>query len=135
MAIRLDGNTPRRMITNLNLLMRLLLLLPMFALLLSNIPLKVELSVTEVTDSSCGMEGASELQCCLKPVQKKRKLCCQNKESTCVYFSCFQVMAPIISVTAFVFSPPANEIHYSIYRHPLWSNPFLKAPVEPPDFV
>jgi hypothetical protein len=116
--------------------MRFLLLIPMLALLLSNIPLRVEYPVVEDNANSCGMDPSVDMDCSMKKeVESKRKLCCQSKESTCVCFACFQFVAPAISITKFVFAAPGTETLHFPYKHPLWENPFINGPLQPPDFV
>jgi hypothetical protein len=135
MAIRVDGKPACIIITELHLIMRSLLLIPMFAILLSNIPLKVEYTIVKENANGCGMDPSVEMSCGMKEAESKRKLCCQSKESTCVCFSCFQFTAPAISITKFVFAAPETSPVYFLYRHPLWENPFIKGPLQPPDFV
>src|SRR5215213_4597118 len=104
MVIRNDGSHPLPLRYFRFVHVKFLLLIPMFALLLSNVPIKVEVSAVESpANGGCSNDAAGTMNCSLK---QKRKLCCQSKESACVYFYCFQFIAPAASFAAFVFSSP-----------------------------
>ncbi len=114
--------------------MRFLLMIPILALFLSNIPLKVEIMpvAKETLEKCCSKKQRDEMNC-KKFHQPKKKLCCESKESSCSFYSCFQVVSPMLTLPKFNFSIPGETHKYCLFKKNNWINPFIKSLFQPPD--
>jgi len=117
-------------------LMRFVLIIPVLALFLSNIPLKIEITpVSKETLEKCCSKKQKDVLSCQKLHQPRKKLCCETKDSGCSFFSCFQVTSPALTLTKFNFSLPEDSRKYCSYKTCSWTNPYIKSPFQPPDGV
>lgn len=115
--------------------MKCFLLIPVLALFLSNVPFKVEMAVSAGMDEeSCAVEKQEEMKCSAKETATEQEGCCK-KESTCVCFFCFQVLAPVQALSKFRFQIVEENSLYGFYRQRAWNNPYIDGPLQPPDLV
>jgi hypothetical protein len=116
-------------------MVKYLLLIPIIGLFLSNVPLKMEMTIVKKkTAQHCGMMKESEAPCKMMN-EKSTKACCRDKETTCVYFCCFQLVAPALNVNGIEFNLPQPVSIYNSYRQLQWNDPYISAPLRPPDAV
>jgi hypothetical protein len=112
-----------------------LLLIPIIGLFLSNVPLKMEMPIVKKkTSQGCAMMKQEEPSCKMMN-EKSSKGCCQEKETTCVYFCCFQLIAPVLNINGIEFNLPESVSVYNAYRTLQWNDPYISAPLRPPDAV
>jgi hypothetical protein len=118
---------------------RYLLLIPVIAIFLSNVPLKMEMNMPaqEVKEECCSGEAQEEMSCHPEPeaTEAEDDGCCSKKETTCVCFCCFQLAAPLHAISKYRFANNDNSQVYGLYQHPSWKNPWLDGPLQPPDTV
>ena len=114
--------------------MKFLLLIPVFALFLSNVPFEMEMKMPEENNrESCSMQVQEEMQCV--PEETSTDEGCCKKESTCVCFYCFQLLAPTQTLTKYRFQVTQEKNLNGFYLQSHWSNPFIDGPLQPPDTV
>jgi hypothetical protein len=112
--------------------MKFLLLIPVVALFLSNVPFKLEMSMpSDAGEESCPMDQ-QEMMKCSSDESPKEEGCCK-KESTCVCFYGFQLLAPAQHISKFSFQVPKEKSLHGLYLQLRWNNPFIAGPLQPPD--
>jgi hypothetical protein len=115
--------------------MKFFLLIPVLALFLSNVPFKMEMSIpADMNEETCAMEMQEQMQCSADEAENEEENCCK-KESTCVCIYCFQVLAPVQSISKFRFQITEEKSLNGFYLQSYWSNPFIDGPLQPPDRV
>ena len=112
--------------------MRFLLLVPVVALFLSNIPFEMEMTVPAET-VMCSMDQQESMECSPEPVSPEENCC--KKETTCICFYCFQILAPGHSIPKYRFSLGQEKHLDGFYLEQNWMNPFIDGPLQPPDVV
>jgi hypothetical protein len=113
-------------------LMRIFLFIPILSLFLSNIPIKMEKNMEDM-NRECSMKQQGH--CKMKEEKDIQKGCCQDKETTCVYFCCFQLVAPAINLVRINPVPVLVISSYNSYRQLHWNNPYISCPLRPPNTV
>jgi hypothetical protein len=119
--------------------MRFLLIIPILALFLSNIPLEMEMTMPaeDMKEECCMKEQKEQSHCSMKEKEEKidMKGCCEKKETTCLCFCCFQIVAPGMNLVKMSFNPSESISLYNFYKQLNWSNPFISGPLRPPNTV
>lgn len=113
--------------------LKLLLVIPVLAVLLSNVPVQVEMVVTETPAvSGC---GDMEEMMCFMPEQdsEDEKGCCRDKESRCTVMCCYQLAAPVQQADRFRFGLQSETSPRGVYVEQFWTNPYIGGPLRPPD--
>lgn len=115
--------------------MKFLLIIPVLALLISNIPLKLEMSAPSgEMKETCPMKKQAQMRCIAKSSSSNQEGCCK-KETSCICFYGFQVLAPNQNVGKFSFQLSAEKSLNGYYLQSNWINPFIDGPLQPPDIV
>jgi hypothetical protein len=112
--------------------MKFLLVIPVLALFLSNVPFKLEMPVPPgAVEESCPMNKQEKMKCS-RDESPKDEGCCK-KESTCVCFYGFQLLAPTQLISRFSFQVTKEKRLDGLYLQLRWNNPFIDGPLQPPD--
>jgi hypothetical protein len=96
----------------------------------------MKMPVQEMTEECCMEEAEEEMGCHPKETEETGDDgCCSQKETTCVCFCCFQLAAPLHSISKFRFVYNVESHAYGLYQHPNWKTPWLDGPLQPPDTI
>lgn len=119
-----------------SVLMKYLLVIPVLALFLSNIPIKMEMPmpVAKKKPGCCMMKHKEKMSCRADKAPADKTGCC-NTGSMCTYSCCLQVLAPAQPFAKFNFRLPVEKILNGFYLQANWTNPFIDGPLQPPDTV
>ena len=129
--------------------MRLLLLLPVLILFLSNVPfiqvIPAEQAIEMMKNEECGMANScmksededcsTESGCEATSCENTEDNCCTEQGASCVCITCFSYAAPLQAVTTFQFANQFSIITKGSFNNKLILDPFLSAPWQPPDFA
>src|SRR5205085_12389815 len=99
--------------------MKFLLVIPVLALFLSNIPFKLEMPVPANTaKGSCAMNKRETMKCSRNGSPETG--CCK-KESTCVCFYGFQLLAPAQQISKFSFRVVMEKKLHGLFLQSRWN--------------
>ena len=129
--------------------MRLVLLIPVLILFLSNVPFMQVIPADEAMEmmknEECGMANScmkskdqdcsTESSCETTPCENPEDNCCTEQGASCVCITCFSYAAPIQPVTTFQIASLFSMITKGSFNNKLILDPFLSAPWQPPDFA
>lgn len=125
-------------ITNLRFgTLKFLLVIPVLAVLLSNVPVQVEITLPVTGPASdC---GTMEEMMCFMPEEAANEDaedeggCCREKESRCTVTCCYQLAAPVLQLDKFRFGISPDTTTTAVYIEQAWTNPYISGPLRPPD--
>jgi hypothetical protein len=135
--------------------MRILLLIPVFVLFLSNVPF---IQVMPMEKMMAMVEEQEEKDCCKKNTEEEPKSChsqadpkpgpmachsgtmpvdgaCQPSGANCVCISVFQFAAPAHDIKLFQFKPVNISTGRTGYLQVKWKDPHIASPGQPPDWI
>lgn len=137
--------------------MRLLLLIPVFILFLSNVPFTQEMPMEEMMSM---MKKQEEEKCCKNSTEEEQKSChsekqprpapkplacdrgtlpvdgaCQPSGSNCVCICVFQFAAPAQDLKIFQLDPVSSIAGRTGYLPIKWKDPHIASPGQPPDWA
>ena len=135
--------------------MRFLLLIPVFILLLANVPFTQEMPMEKIMAI---MEEQEKEKCCKNSPEEEQKSChsqaepeptpmacnnatmpvdgaCQPTGSTCVCICVFQFAAPAQDLKIFQFIPQNSLAGRTGYLDIKWKDPHIASPGQPPDWM
>lgn len=129
--------------------MRLLLLIPVLILFLSNVPfmqiIPAEEAIEMMKNEECSMANScmksedqdcsSESSCESTSCENPGDNCCTEQGASCICITCFCYTAPLQAVTTFQFASLYSIIIKGSFNYKLILDPFLSAPWQPPDFA
>ncbi len=137
--------------------MRLLLIIPVLVLFLSNVPFIKTMPLAKAIillkeDETCGQQKCNkqnqniEASCsaeesiCTEGAEdtsahQPGDNCCQKTETTCVCIYCFQFAAPIQAIAEFHFKSSLYSNNELLFTVGHVKDPYINVPWQPPDLV